>query len=50
MAIEDLAKTGCSQLYLSVGKELAGIIAIEDPLRPEAKEVVSELHKLGIKI
>ncbi|UTC76920.1 heavy metal translocating P-type ATPase [Treponema sp. OMZ 799] len=49
MAIEDLAKTGCSQLYLSVGKELAGIIAIEDPLRPEAKEVVSELHKLGIK-
>lgn len=48
-AIEDLAQTGCSQLYLSVGKELAGIIAIEDPLRPEAKEVVSELHRLGIK-
>ena len=48
-AIEDLSKSGCSQLYLSIGKELAGIIAIEDPVRSEAKEVVSELHKLGIK-
>ena len=48
-AIENLSKSGCSQLYLSIGKELAGIIAIEDPVRPEAKEVISELHKLGIK-
>ena len=39
----------CSLLYLSIGRKLAGVICIEDPLREEAKEVVSRLKQLGIK-
>ena len=37
-----------SHLYLAVGGKLAAVLCIEDPLREEAKQVVSELHALGI--
>ena len=37
-----------SHLYLAVGGTLAAVLCIEDPLREEAKQVVSELHALGI--
>ena len=37
-----------SHLYLAVGGKLAAVLCIEDPLREEAKQVVSELHTLGI--
>ena len=37
-----------SHLYLAVGGKLAAVLFIEDPLREEAKQVVSELHALGI--
>ena len=39
----------CSLLYLAIGRELAAVICIEDPLREEAPEVVSRLKKLGIR-
>lgn len=45
----EIAQTGCSQLYLAVNDSLAGIIAIEDPLRSEAQEVVQALYALGVK-
>ena len=38
-----------SHLFLAVGGELAAVLCIEDPLRDEAPEVVSELKKLGFK-
>lgn len=38
-----------SHLYLAVGGTLAAVICIEDPLRKEAAQVISELHSLGIK-
>ena len=37
-----------SHLYLAVGKQLAAVICISDPLREEAKEVLSALRALGI--
>ncbi|MBQ2580233.1 MAG: HAD-IC family P-type ATPase, partial [Ruminococcus sp.] len=37
-----------SHLYLAVGGTLAAVLCIEDPLREEAKQVISELHELGI--
>ncbi len=37
-----------SLLYLAVGTELAGIICIDDPLRGEAREVVSGLRAEGV--
>lgn len=38
-----------SHLYLAIGKELAAVICISDPLRKEAKEVLAALHELGIR-
>ena len=37
-----------SHLYLAVGGVLAAVICISDPLRPEARQVLSELRALGI--
>ena len=37
-----------SHLYLAVGRQLAAVICISDPLREEATEVLSALRTLGI--
>ncbi len=44
-----LAAEGYSILYLVVGEELAGIIGIEDSLRPEARSVIDALRASGIE-
>lgn len=36
-----------SHLYLALGGELAAVICIHDPVRPEAKNAIAELHKEG---
>lgn len=36
-----------SHLYLALSGRLAAVICIEDPLRPEAKEVIRQLHQKG---
>lgn len=38
-----------SHLYLGIEGELAAVICIEDPLRPEAPEVIRKLHEAGFK-
>ena len=38
-----------SHLYLAVEGVLAAVICIEDPLRPEAAEIVRQLKKAGLK-
>ena len=45
---EESAK-GHSLLYLAIGGELAGIISIEDPLRPEAPAIIDALRAEGIR-
>ncbi|MDO4280023.1 MAG: heavy metal translocating P-type ATPase [Peptococcaceae bacterium] len=37
-----------SHLYLAIGKELAAVICISDPLRDEAKDVLKALNMLGV--
>ena len=37
-----------SHLYLSISGKLAAVICIEDPIRPEAKQVVTRLKEMGI--
>ncbi len=37
-----------SHLYLAIAGELAAVICISDPLRPEAAQVVKSLRRLGI--
>ncbi len=37
-----------SKLFLSIGGRLKAVLCIEDPIRPEAAQVVRQLHKVGI--
>lgn len=48
-AIADLSCKGYSILYLAIDGMLAGLIGIEDPLRPESRAVVSRLREYGIR-
>ncbi len=47
--IDRIASQGHTVLYLSRGKELIGLIGIEDPIREESAEVIQQLKDLGIK-
>lgn len=47
--IDKLASEGYSLLYLAVDGKLAGIIAMEDPLREESAQVVEKLRALGVQ-
>lgn len=42
-------QAGFSCVYLGVDGQLEGVICIQDPPRPEAKEVIEHLRTLGIK-
>jgi Cu2+-exporting ATPase len=41
---------GASILYLVRDNAVAGALALEDKVRPEAREAVERLHELGIKV
>ncbi|MBR3880638.1 MAG: heavy metal translocating P-type ATPase, partial [Mailhella sp.] len=47
--IADLARQGFSLLYLSIEHQLAGIIAMKDPIRPESAALVSRLREMGVQ-
>lgn len=44
----DKLPTQYSHLYLAIEDKLAAVICIEDPVRPEASEVIARLKELGI--
>ncbi|EOQ37847.1 heavy metal translocating P-type ATPase [Butyricicoccus pullicaecorum] len=44
----DALPAAYSHLYLAVGQQLAAVICISDPLRAEARDVLSALRALGI--
>lgn len=46
---DDLMSQGKSLLYIAVDDELAGVIALEDKIRPESKSVLEGLKERGIK-
>lgn len=46
---EDFAKQGKTALYFAIGGAFAGIMALQDEIKPEAKEMIDRLHKRGIK-
>lgn len=47
--IRDLASQGCSSLYVAIDDKLAGIVAIEDPLRDEARRFIQALKESGVQ-
>jgi len=47
---ERLWSEGKTVLFFSVDSKAAGIIALADTLKPDAKEAVEALHRLGIEV
>ncbi len=47
--VRELSDQGLSLLYLAINGELAGVLGIRDPLRPDAAAVVDGLRALGIR-
>jgi Cu2+-exporting ATPase len=44
-----LDEQGYSCIYVSVDGELAGLIPFTDQIRPESREVIQRLHRLGVR-
>jgi P-type Cu2+ transporter len=44
------ASEGNTVLYVVAQERLVGAIAVEDEIRPESREAVMELHRLGIRV
>jgi P-type Cu2+ transporter len=44
------ASEGKTVLYVVAGGQLLGALAVEDEIRPESFEAVTELHRLGIRV
>ena len=42
-------KRGSSSLYVAIDGQLAGLIAYEDQIRPESRQIIQTLHSMGIR-
>ncbi len=47
---ENLAKNGKTPILVAIDEIFAGMIALEDQLKPEAKTVIAQLHKMGLEV
>jgi len=47
---EQLGKEGKSPLYASIDGQLAGIIAVADPIKTSTPGAIAALHQLGLKV
>jgi Cu2+-exporting ATPase len=41
---------GAAVLFVAVDGQVVGVLALEDEIRPESREAVSQLHTLGVKV
>ena len=49
-AVRKLEEQGNTVIYVQVGKEPIGVLALQDTLRPQAKEAINQLKQMGIKV
>ncbi|MEH2394029.1 MAG: heavy metal translocating P-type ATPase [Nostoc sp.] len=47
---QDLATDGKTVVCVAVGGTLAGLIAVSDPLRPDAQSTVDKLREMGLRV
>jgi heavy metal translocating P-type ATPase len=47
--IDDLGRSGCTVVLVARGAETVGAVAVEDTVRPEARETIQRLRGLGIE-
>lgn len=48
--VQRLRAEGKTVIFLGTSQGLEGMIAIRDEIRPQAKEVIAKLHRMGIKV
>ena len=49
-AAEDLRSTGASVMYLAIDNQLAGLLAVSDPIKPSTTDAIAELKIAGIRL
>ncbi|BAZ42815.1 copper-translocating P-type ATPase [Calothrix sp. NIES-4101] len=47
---QELANQGKTLVYIAINDQIAGIIAVSDTLRPEAKTTVEKLRQMGLRV
>jgi Cu+-exporting ATPase len=47
---EQLSTEGKTAVYVSLDGEIAGLIAVADPIRPTSREAVTRLKRLGLQV
>ncbi|CAM3569593.1 heavy metal translocating P-type ATPase [Parendozoicomonas haliclonae] len=48
--IDELAGGGRTVIMLAVNQQLAGLLAVGDPVRADSAQAIRRLHKLGLKV
>ena len=46
----ELAATGRTPMFVAIDGREAGIIAVADTIRPESKEAIATMHRLGLRV
>ena len=46
----ELASLGQTPMFIAIDQQVAGIIAVADPIKPDSKVAIQRLQKLGIRI
>lgn len=49
-SVQELASEGKTPMYIAIDKELAGIIAVADVVKPSSKEAIEQLQAMGIEV
>ncbi len=47
---ERLAGEGKTPMYIAINGQLAGIIAVADPIKPTSREAIQQLNRLGLTV
>ena len=50
LAAEDLRSTGASVMYLAIDNQLAGLLAVSDPIKLSTADALAELKTAGIRL
>ena len=50
LSAEALRKTGASVMYLAINNQLAGLLAVSDPIKPSTKDALAALKTDGLRI
>jgi Cu+-exporting ATPase len=45
-----LAESASTPIFLAVNRQLAGLIALSDPIKPDAKAAIARLQSMGLKV